>query len=235
MSEQLPKHEVVYRHVKASYIDGRPAGQALPTERALATDLGVTRSTVRHAMDRLEVDGLISRIQGAGTFTLGSAIAKSLKLTSFSDDIRLRGMTPSSRVLSADLRPMPADVARHLGRPTATMDARIERLRLADDVPMCIEEVWLNDEGAEGLLSGDLTGSLYDAMAALGVRPAHAEQVMRATAVNDREAELLAVPEHSPAMEVFRTSHDSRSRPIEHTRTLYRHDRFEVRFGVRAE
>lgn len=235
MSEQVPKHEAVYRHVKGSYIDDQPAGQALPTERTLADECGVTRATVRHALARLEADGLVNRLQGAGTFTLGPTIAKSFKLTSFSDDIRLRGMEPSSTVLSAEVRPLPPDAARHLALPTDAPGARIERLRLANAVPMCLEVVWLNAEDVPGLVERDLSGSLYEAMAEYGLRLARAEQVIRATMTTPREAELLASEPGAPALEVMRNALDPRSRPIEYTRTLYRHDRFEVRFSVRAE
>lgn len=230
------KHEYIGQRVRELYIDNKPAREALPTERKLAEEFGVTRATVRHALGRLETDGLVSRIQGSGTFTMGPTIAKSLKLTSFSEDIRLRGMIPSSTLLRSVEIPADVNIARNLQISPGEPIVQLVRLQLANAEPMCIEVASLRAHDVPGLLDLDLTGSLYDL---LGERysliPFRAEQVVTATVTTQDESTVLRVPPFSPALRVTRTALDSRSRPLEFTTTLYRSDRYEIRFTVRRD
>src|SRR4051794_41889154 len=74
-------------------------GQAIPSERQLAGDLGVSRLTVRAALDDLVREGYLLRRRGAGTFVAEPKVPKAMTITSFSDDMRQRGLTPGSRTL----------------------------------------------------------------------------------------------------------------------------------------
>lgn len=230
------KYAAIRDHIQSAYIDGRPADEALPTERALAEHFEVNRATIRRALLELEADGLLYRVQGAGTFTMGPTIAKSLKLTSFSEDVRLRGLEPSSRVVSAVRRPAGARSASLFHVSPGESVFEITRVRMANGEPMCIETSVLLEKHAPGLLEQDLTGSLYALLENLyEVRIARAEQVVTATVTDALESEQLAVPPLTPALRISRTSMDQRSRPIEHSTTLYRADRYEIRMGIRRD
>lgn len=231
-----PKHEHVREELRKRYIDNQPADLALPTERALAEEFAVNRATVRHALSLLEADGLVYRIQGAGTFTVGQTIAKSLKLTSFSEDIRSRGMVPSTKLISAGERPAGDVVGQALRISPVEPIVQLTRVRLANAEPMCIETVSLRAGDVPGILAEDLEGSLYELLQGrYGITVARAEQVVTSTVVEPEQATLLGVPPLWPALRVRRTSVDARSRPLEHAVSLYRSDRYEIRFTVRRD
>ncbi len=120
-------------------IEALGVGDAIPSERQLGVDLGVSRLTVRAALDELVREGYLVRRRGAGTFVAEPKVAKGIDITSFSDDMRARGLTPGSRTI--DLRTIPAGA--RLGRilhvsPSEAVVA-VKRLRLADGDPMAIE------------------------------------------------------------------------------------------------
>ncbi len=230
------KYSDIRDSIRLRFIDGKPADEALPTERTLAEAFGVNRATVRRALAELEDDGLLYRIQGAGTFTIGPAVAKSLKLSSFSEEVRRRGMQPSSVVLGALTRRAGTQTARQLHVSPGEEVTEITRLRMADGEPMCIETSVFASANAPGLLERDLSGSLYALLEQdYGLRIARAEQVVTATVADEAESRQLGVPVLTPALRITRTSMDPRSRPIEHSTSLYRADRYEVRFTVRRD
>lgn len=231
----IPKYESVRRALAAS-ADGLPADTALPTERELAERYLVSRATVRQALDALEAAGVVYRVQGAGTFVTARTVSKSLSLTSFSEDMRAKGLTPGSRVVVADEVPADQHEAADLGVAAATPLLRLVRVRLADSEPMCLETTRLVAERTRGLAAMDLSGSLYGLLAEhFGVRPRRADQTVRSVVTGDEQAALLGVASRSPALRVDRISYDERGTAIESTTSLYRADRYEIRFAVHRE
>src|SRR5881392_3725605 len=106
-------------------------GQAIPSERKLSTDLGVSRLTLRAALDELVREGYLVRRHGSGTFVSEPKIAQQLTLTSFSEDMRRRGMVPDSRTISLDNLHAGPQVARALNISPDARVFQIRRLRLA--------------------------------------------------------------------------------------------------------
>src|SRR5712691_7551179 len=131
-------------------------GDAIPSERQLCVDLGMSRLTVRAALDDLVREGLLIRRRGSGTFVSEPKIAQELTMTSFTEDMRRRGMVPASRTL--DLRSVPAGA--HLGRLLKVSPSEsvvvITRLRLADRETMAIETLHVRQSLIPGLTAGDL-------------------------------------------------------------------------------
>src|SRR6478609_192359 len=107
-------------------------GETIPSERQLTNHLGVSRLTVRAALDELVRDGYLERRHGSGTYVTEPKIAQPLSLTSFSDDMRRRGMVPGSRTLELTTTPAGARLARRLQVAPSEQLVRIKRLRLAD-------------------------------------------------------------------------------------------------------
>lgn len=199
----------------------------LPTERELAEEFQASRLTVRRVLDRLESDGLVYRVQGAGTFVSEPRISKSIELTSFTEDMRARRLRPGSVVVRAALVGAGAAVGYALRLSPAEEVVHVERVRTADGVPMCLEHAYLPARLVPGLLERDLSGSLYEVLARdYHLRPVRAEQAIRATVVDAEAASRLGVPTFSPAFLVQRTGFDSRGRPIERAESLYRGDRY---------
>src|SRR3954463_8228998 len=129
------RKQVLTRQRVLELIDQLQVGQAIPSERRLSSELGISRLTVRAALDDLVRDGYLERRQGSGTFVSEPKIAQQLTLTSFSEDMRRRGMVAGSRTI--ELREIHAGAA--VGRAlNVSPDARvtlIRRLRLAAGEP----------------------------------------------------------------------------------------------------
>jgi GntR family transcriptional regulator len=204
----------------------QPRGK-LPTERDLAEEFNVSRLTVRRVLDRLESEGRVYRIQGAGTFVSERRIAKSLELTSFSEDMRQRGLKPGSRPMLAEEIHAGARIGYALGISPADRVIHIARVRTADGTPMCLENAYLPAQLVPGLLDLTLTGSLYEMLSGeFRIDLENATQTIRCTVLEPAEAGLLEVAALSPAFAVERTVYDTRGRGVEHAEALYRGDRY---------
>ncbi|MEN2982270.1 MAG: GntR family transcriptional regulator [Thermus sp.] len=197
-------------------------GQNLPPERALAEAFGVSRDSVRKALDLLEEEGLVIRRQGSGTYVARRATFRN-RLLGFSEEMRALGLVPASRLLRWDQGPANPEEAMALGLSPGEGVLRLLRLRLADGEPMALERaslpLWALEEAPEG--------SLYQALEARGLRPVRALQRLRAVAARE-EARLLEVEPGSPLLYLERVSYLADGRPIEYVRSWYRADRYEL-------
>lgn len=228
-----PKHERL-REVLLAEVRRLQPHDMLPTERELAATHGVSRATIRQALDHLGDLGLVYRIQGAGTFVHGTSYSKTLLLTSFSEDVRDRGMEPSSRLLAIAEEPAGDELAAELDITAGDPVTTIRRLRLADDQPMCLETVRIASAKVPELDEKDVTGSLYEILEGrYGVRLTRADQLVRAVALDHEDAAALEVAPGSPAFAIHRVALDERDRPIECSDSIYRADLYDMRFTIR--
>src|SRR5207249_5707727 len=144
-------------------IEGLAVGEAIPSERQLSVDLGVSRLTVRAALDDLAREGYLIRRRGSGTFVSEPKIAQELTMTSFTEDMRRRGMEPGSRTLGLEVVPAGARLGRFLHVSPSERIVVAKRLRLADRETMAIETLHVREELVPGLTRRDLDGkSLYE-------------------------------------------------------------------------
>jgi len=205
-------------------------GDAIPSERQLGSDLGVSRLTVRAALDELVREGYLVRRRGAGTFVAEPKVAKGIDVSSFSEDMRRRGLVPASRTL--DLRSVPAGA--RLGRMLHVSPAEpvlaIKRLRLADGEPMAIELLNVRASLVPGLTGDDLErSSFYDLLASrYGVEIVGGTQTVEPTVTNDEESVALGVPLHSPALLFERVTRAGTGDVVEFTTSTYRGDRYRL-------
>lgn len=205
----------------------------MPTERELAETFGVTRLTVRRAFDQLGYEGRVYRTQGAGTFVSEPRIAKSVELTSFTDDMRARGLTPGSQSTRIVEVAAGAEVGAQLGISPRDAVAHIYRVRTADGEPMCLENTYIPASLAPDLARRPLEGSLYQTLVeTYGLRIDKAEQSIHATVLDGEMAQALGVPEFSPAFKVSRVAYDARNRRIEYAESVYRADRYSYDFVI---
>ena len=198
---------------------------ALPSERQLATDLGISRITVRKAIDGLADEGLLVRRQGAGNF-VGARIEKNFaKLTSFSEDMRARGRVPSSQWLKRQVGQVTPDEAMRLGLSPGAKVYRFHRLRFADDEPMALE---LCTIAGHALPSEDaVEESLYDALERAGNRPARALQRLRALLLDEEQARLLDAKPGDAGLLVERVGYLRDGRTVEISQSFYRGDTYD--------
>jgi GntR family transcriptional regulator len=227
------KFEMVKQHLVAVIDGGLAPHEKLPTERELADEFEISRLTVRRALDQLESDGVVYRVQGAGTFVSENRIAKSFELTSFSEDMRARRLKPGSLSVSVETIPAGPRIGYALKLSPAEPVVHIQRVRTADDSPMCFENSYLPDSLVPDLASRLGDDSLYEVLdAQFSLRLDRAEQVINATVLEPDVASLLLVPPFSPSFLVTRTGYDRRGRPIEFAETLYRGDRYSYELTV---
>jgi GntR family transcriptional regulator len=211
-------------------IESLQVGQSIPPERQLCVTLGVSRLTLRAAVDRLVQEGYLVRRHGSGTFVSQPKIAQQLALTSFTEDMRLRGMNPSSRTLELWAGPAGPRLARRLQVSPEERVLRIRRLRLADGETMAIETLHVAQALVPGLAPQDLEGrSFYQLLdERYEVVIARGEQTIEPTVTNEEESADLGVPLHSPALLFERTTYTESGRTVEFVRSLYRGDRYRL-------
>ena len=206
-----------------------PTGTAIPSERDLAAKYGVSRVTIRGAVDDLVRDGYLNRRQGSGTYVAKPKIAKQFFVTSFTEDMRSRGMLASTRVVSLERKPAGARLGNRLQLSPEEAVLAVGRLRLADGDPMAME--WLNvpDHLVPGLTAADLEAdSFYRLLEQrYGIVIEGGHQTIEPTVTDAPESALLGVPLHSPALFVERVTWTAEHRVVEFVQTIYRGDRYK--------
>jgi GntR family transcriptional regulator len=211
-------------------IERAGVGGALPSERQLSVDLGVSRLTVRAALDELVREGFLVRRRGSGTFVREPKIAQELTMTSFSEEMRRRGMTPGSRTLSLETTTAGAYLGRCLHVSPSEPVVVAKRLRLADGESMAIETLHVPESLVPGLEPKDLDrGSFYELLAErYGITIVGGMQTIEPTVTNEEESEALNVPLHSPAFLFERTTRSENDDIVEFVRSIYRGDRYRL-------
>lgn len=226
------KYEEVAASIRESIAESMAPHDALASERELMAIHGVSRMTVRKAIATLVEEGRVYNVHGSGTY-VGSAdiFSKTPKLTSFTEDMISRGAVPSSRVLELARIEAPESIAAALGLAPSEEATHIRRLRLADDVPIAIEDVYVPRLVLD-LESLNLGASLYEQLRLAGHEVFRAEQEIKAITLTAQESRLLEVAKGEAALSVTRVSSSRRGHLIEFARTIYRADRYTFQLAV---
>src|SRR5688500_16480797 len=211
-------------------IERLSVGHAIPSERQLSQDFGVSRLTVRAAIDELAREGYLVRRCGSGTFVREPKIAQELTMSSFSEEMRKRGMRPASKTLSLEVKHAGAYLGRCLHVSPSERIVVATRLRLADDETMAIETLHVPEPLVPGLTRQDFDEtSFYDLLTnRYGIEIVGGTQAIEPTVTNEEESEALGVPLHSPAFLFERTTRDADGQIIEFVQSLYRGDRYRI-------
>lgn len=229
------KYETVAEAIRATITESLSPHDVLPSERELMALYSVSRMTVRAAIAKLVDEGRVYNIQGSGTY-VGSVdlFSKAPKLTSFTEDMTSRGHVASSRVLTLERIGASAETARRLDLQAGTECTHLRRLRLADDNPMALEDVYLPGF-VLGIGTLDLSRSLYEQLTETGHAAYRAEQEIQAITLDPEESRLLEVPDGSAALCVERVSSSRHGRLVELARTIYRADRYSFHVAITRE
>ena len=211
--------------------DELAAHEQLPSEREFCERHGVSRITVRRALGELQNEGLIYTSVGKGTYVAVPRLNEELQpLSSFTEDMRRRGMTASSRVLEKAVLPADDGLATRLGVPAGSAVIKLYRLRLTDGIPIAIQTTWLPHHACPTLLHHDLeTRSLFDILRQeYGLRLARGETNIGAALAGPDELRLLEL--HPPAAVLIseQTTFLDNGEVIEFVRSVFRGDRYTL-------
>lgn len=211
-------------------------GAPLASESELTARFGVSRTTVRQALNHLVAEGLIHRQQGRGTFVRGHYIEQELTaLTGFVEDMLELGYSPRAEVLTVEVVSAPKAIAQKLSLPEGEDITHIERVRLANDSPVSFDDTYLPMYLGEQISREDL--AVYPIFSLLedkyGVSLVEADYHLSSVTANERLARLLGVPRDAALFRIERTAFSSGLVPVDYETLYYRGDR--VRFSMRLK
>ena len=207
-----------------------PPGQRLDNEIALAERLGLSRPTMRRAIQYLVDRGLLVRKRGVGTQVVHRAVRRPIELTSLYDDLATEGRNPRTDVLKIEEIPASDNVAHVLGVGDGTPVVRLERLRYADGEPLAIMHNYLPAGLARITEDGLREAGLYQLMRAAGIRFHLASQVIGARPATAAEARMLAEPRGASLLTMRRTAYDESGRVVEYGDHIYRASVYSFEF-----
>jgi len=225
----LPLYHQLYEILRGSIHSGEwLPGDMIPPESELTERYEVSRTTVRQVLDMLVNEGLIYRQRGRGSFVAHPTVEQALvRIVSFTDDMRQRGLTPGTEVLFSGLVPAPVDIARRLEIEPGEELAHLKRLRLAEGEPMSVEESFLVHRHCPGVLDGDYASNpLREALVSYGIRWLHARQTIRALVAPGDLARVLSIEPRAALLFIERVSYSQQHVPVEFLRIYYRGDRY---------
>ena len=207
------------------------AHEPIPSERQLEDLYSVSRTTIRQAIGLLVRQGYLFREHGRGTFVSPQKLQKGIsELTSFTEDMKGRGIVPGQKILELGIVHPSKEVSRHLELPRdARAVLRIERLRLGDGVPMGLQTSYYVLPEGQTVSREELEeyGSIYRMLQEkFHLIPTEADETLEVALATRREASLLQIKTGSPLLVSERTTYSQYRRPIEFVKILYRGDRY---------
>lgn len=206
-------------------------GNLIPSERELGEMLNISRMTVRQALNQLVSDGFLYREKGKGTFVAKGKIEQK-NIMSFSETVRRNGLTPSTQILEFSRKAVTADIAAILDISEGELIYHVRRLRLADDKPIAIEEVFIPEKYCRGLERFDLKDSLYKLLREeYSYTFTYIDSITEAATPSKEEKGLLKIQPSTPVLRVSGTTHIENDIKLFHFRDSYRSD--EYSYNVR--
>ncbi len=224
-SSPVPLYFQVAEQFERAILDGTIApGERIDNEISLAADLGLSRPTMRQAIQVLVDKGMLVRKRGVGTQVVHGKIRRSVELTSLHDDLSAAGQRPRTDVLSVGKVPADDDIARELQVPVGADVWSLERLRWVDREPLALMHNFLPVDVVD-LAAVDLTETgLYAHLRDCGVVMRVARQRIGARGATVEEGKLLRERKGAPLLTMQRTAYDNAGRAVEYGRHAYRPD-----------
>ncbi|MDG5473948.1 GntR family transcriptional regulator [Jeotgalibacillus sp. ET6] len=231
----LPIYVQIEERLKSQIKSGAfKSGDPVPSERELSEMYEVSRMTVRQAIMNLVSEGLLYREKGKGTFVSQEKIEQPLQgLTSFTEDMRSRGMHPDNKLIGFHKIKPDADIAAKLKLSETDDLFMVKRIRYADQKPMAIETTYIPVKLLPDLNEESVKGSFYTYIQEkLKLTISHASQSIEALLAEPEEANLLNIQEPSAVLHIERLSYLSNDIPFEVVHSTYRADRYKFRSEI---
>jgi len=203
-----------------------PAGARLENEISIGQRLGLSRPTVRRAIQEVVDKGLLVRRRGIGTQVVQGQVTREVELTSLYEDLKGSDMQPGTRVLSHEVVAAPDPIAEKLGVAPGSELLHLRRVRTTGDTAMAVLENFLPSEFADISQERLEKDGLYTVLRGRGVTIRIAKQHIGARRAHDDEPTLLDVDRGSPLLTMERVAFDASGRAIEYGRHVYRPDMY---------
>lgn len=229
-TDKIPAYKRIQSAIRSVIEAGElRAGSLVPSERELARIHDVSLMTARHALASLEREGAVERRRGVGTFVAAPKIHFN-KLMSYTEQMRSRGLTTVSKVLSVKIIDNEEEAAAQLFLSPGSRVLKLERLRYAGGQPFALETCYLSAEQFSGLQSAPLQReSLFSTLEHnYHIELSYSDEEIDTTAADPRIAELLGVPKRAPVLRIRQVIYSSKGVVILYVLGLYRSDRHNL-------
>jgi GntR family transcriptional regulator len=232
-SSPVPLYFQVAQHLEDAIISGSiPPGTLFHNEIQLADELGLSRPTMRRAMQHLVEQGLIVRRRGIGTRVVQPKVRRQLELTSLYEDLAAAGQKPTTKVLSFDRIEADDDVAQHLGVKPGARVARLERLRSASGRPIARLTNYLPERFVDLQVADLAQNGLYELLRARAIVLHSATQTIGARSATAAEARELDEPRGAALLTMHRTAYDDHGVVVEYGTHLYAASRYSFEIDL---
>ncbi|AXX64934.1 MAG: GntR family transcriptional regulator [Lactobacillus sp.] len=226
---QEPIYVQIHNQIKQTIAESKwHVGQRIPSERALAKKFNVSRMTMRQAIQTLVDEGILQRKVGSGTYIASQKVQEKMSgTTSFTDIMLSQGKKPSSKLVSYYFAESSLSEQEQLQIDSPFSVLRMERIRLADNIPICFDITSVPADIVTGISRDEIVKSLYHALEKHGYQLGHAFQTVSAMLSSEKVSELLQIKKGTPILRLRQITMLSDGRPFEYVRSQYVGDRFE--------
>ncbi|WP_128894384.1 GntR family transcriptional regulator [Longirhabdus pacifica] len=231
----LPLYYQIEEHIKTLILSEElKAGDTLPSERELAERFQTSRMTVRQAIGNLVNNNYLYREKGRGTFVSHRKFEQNLQsLTSFSEDMKSRGLKPGNKLLHFQISPVADDLKEPLALEEGELVYTVKRIRLADDEPLALETGYIPVKLIPNLSQEILQKSLYRYVEEqLNYTLGYAHQTVEAAIVSKDEYEQLKIKKHDPVLLIYRKTFLEDGTPFEYVHSTYRADKYKFKINL---
>lgn len=225
-----PVYIQIHNQLRANIENGKwHVGQKIPAERELASEFGVSRMTLRQAIQTLVDEGVLERRVGSGTFVANRKVQEKMSgVTSFTELMHAIGKVPSSKTISYHFAIPSESEAETLKLDPGERVLRMERVRYGSQVPICFEIATIPAALIANFSKDEVTDSFYRTLAEkANLYPGHAVQKVSATSATEKIAEYLGIRRGDALLRMTQISYLQDGRPFEYVHTQYVGSRFE--------
>ena len=226
----LPLYEQIRRYILKGIGSGAwPDGARIPSEHELVALFGVSRMTVNRVMRELTTEGVVIRVQGVGTFTAGppKVVSTLLKTQDISEEIKLRGYRHSSQVLTLEMQKGSPEITERLEIPANSTVFHSVIVHCEDDIPVQLEERFINPVVAPQYLKGDFTKTTTHRYLVDHVTIKEIEHIIHAILPNEHECAVLKIGRNDPCLLLLRRTWSGR-KVAAYSRFTYPGDRYAL-------
>lgn len=231
--KRLAQHKVIEQDLRESIMIGHyKTGDMIPTEAELMAGYGVSRVTVRKALDTLVAQDMLQRVAGAGTFVKNTIVKEKVPiLRGFTDEITEMGMTPKSKVVTFEVVKAPDSLYRILGIDKEEMVYHIQRIRYADDVPFVLETTHMSVRLYPDMSLKILNGSKYHYVEdTLGLKIKYSQHTVTPILPSRDVMELFGLSAQQPIVKAANTTFLENGQVLDYTELTYNSPKYQLRY-----